>query len=152
MKLTLAKLWKYLRFPKSVQLFIMRLFQDVFLVGVTGVIFNDKNEVLVFKHVYRAHSWSLPGGYIKSGEHPLEGIEREIFEESGLVVSADSLVKTRTDRSSARLDFCCVGKYIGGEFKPTHEVTEYGFFSQENLPHLRTNQLVLIDRALKQRK
>lgn len=152
MKLLLAKLWKFLHLPKNIQLFIMRIFQDVFLIGVTGIIFNDKNEVLVFKHVYRTHSWSLPGGYIKSGEHPQEGIEREIFEESGLVVSADELLKTRTDRSSARLDLCFVGKFIGGDFKPTHEVTEYGFYSLENLPLLRNNQLFLIVQALKQRK
>ncbi|MCB9813162.1 MAG: NUDIX domain-containing protein [Pseudomonadales bacterium] len=151
MKLLLAKLWKFLRFPKNIQLFIMRRFQDVFLIGVTGIIFNEKNEVLVFKHVYRAHSWSLPGGYIKSGEHPLEGVEREILEESGLIVSADELLIIRTDRSSARIDFCCIGLFIGGEFKPTHEVVEYGFYSLENLPLLRKNQLFLIDQALKQR-
>ncbi len=152
MKLIMAKVWKFLHLPKNIQLFLMRIFQDVFLIGVTGIIFNDDNEILVFKHVYRTHSWSLPGGYIKSGEHPQEGIEREIFEESGLVVSADELLKTRTDRTSARLDLCFVGKFIGGDFKPTHEVTEYGFYTLENLPLLRTNQLFLIDQALKQRK
>lgn len=152
MKLLLAKLWKFLHLPKKIQLFLMRVFQDVFLIGVTGIIFNDKNEILIFKHVYRTHSWSLPGGYIKSGEHPQEGIEREIYEESGLVVSADELIKTRTDRTSARLDLCFVGKFIGGDFKPTHEVTEYGFYTLENLPLLRKNQLFLIDQALKQRK
>jgi len=106
----------------------MRFFQDQFLVGVTGIIFNDKKEVLLFKHVYRAHQWSLPGGYLKSGEHPREGLEREIKEESGLVVSADELLKTRTDRETARLDICYVGCYVGGDFVPTHEVSEYGFF------------------------
>ena len=151
MKLLLAKLWKLLCLPKNLQLFAMRRLQDQFLVGVTGVIFNEKNEVLLFKHVYRAHQWSLPGGYMKAGEHPREGVEREIFEESGLVVSADELLKTRTDRDSARLDICCVGVFIGGDFKPTHEVTQYGFFSQDALPLLRKNQILLIDTALKQR-
>ncbi len=152
MKLFLAKLWKFFHFPKNIQLFIMRLFQDAFLIGVTGIFFNEKNEILVFKHVYRAHSWSLPGGYIKSGEHPQEAIEREIFEESSLLVSADELLKTRTDRTSARIDFCFVGAFIGGDFKPSHEVSEYGFFSLENLPLLRKNQLLLIDQALRQRR
>ena len=152
MKLFLSKVWKLLSLPKNLQLFIMRIFQDQFLIGVTGIIFNEKNEVLLFKHAYRAHSWSLPGGYMKAGEHPKEGIEREIFEESGLVVSADELLKTRTDRDSARLDICCVGVFIGGDFKPTHEVTEYGFFSQDSFPLLRKNQIFLIDAALKQKK
>lgn len=130
----------------------MQLFQDVFLIGVTGIIFNENDEVLVFKHVYRTHAWSLPGGYIKSGEHPQESLEREILEESGLVVSADELIKTRTNRSSPRLDLCFVGLYIGGDFKPSHEVTEYGFFAQEDLPLLRSNQIILINQALRQRK
>lgn len=129
----------------------MRFVQDQFLVGVTGVIFNEKNEVLLFKHTYRTHAWSLPGGYMKAGEHPREAIEREIKEESNLVVSIDDSLKTRTDRDSARLDMCYTGVFIGGDFVPTHEVSEYGFFSQDTLPLLRKNQVFLIDEALKQR-
>lgn len=127
----------------------MRLFQDQFLVGVTGIIFNDKNQILLFKHSYRSHSWSLPGGYLKGGEHPREALEREIKEESGLVVSVDDALKTRTDRDTARLDICYTGILIGGEFKPSQEVTEYGFFDQNSLPLLRKNQLFLIDESRK---
>jgi len=150
-KTFLAKLWKALHLPKGLQLLAMRFLQDQFLVGVTGIIFNDKNEVLLFKHVYRSHAWSLPGGYLKSGEHPREALEREIKEESGLVVSVDESLKTRTDRDSARLDMCYIGVLIGGDFKPTHEVSEYGFFTQDKLPLLRKNQLFLIDEAIRQR-
>lgn len=130
----------------------MRFVQDQFLVGVTGVIFNEKNEVLLFRHTYRAHAWSLPGGYMKAGEHPREALEREIKEESHLVVSIDDSLKTRTDRDTARLDMCYTGVFIGGDFVPSHEVVEYGFFSQDTLPLLRKNQVFLIDEALKQRQ
>ena len=150
MKSILAKIWKALRLPKGLQLFVMRFTQDQFLVGVTGVIFNEKNEVLLFKHRYRSHAWSLPGGYLKGKEHPREGLEREIKEESGFVVSVDESLKTRTDREEARLDMCYIGVFIGGEFTPTAEVSEYGFFSQEKLPLLRKNQIFLIDEAIKQ--
>jgi len=148
----LGKIYKALHLPKNIQLLVMRFFQDQFLVGVTGIIFNDKNEVLLFKHTYRSHAWSLPGGYLKSGEHPREGLEREIKEESGLVVSVDESLKTRTDRDSARLDMCYTGVLIGGDFKPTREVSEYGFFAMDKLPLLRKNQLFLIDEVLKQKK
>jgi len=151
MKTFLAKIYRALHLPKDLQLLVMRFFQDQFLVGVTGIIFNDKNEILLFRHTYRAHAWSLPGGYLKSGEHPAEALEREIKEESGFVVSVDDSLKTRTDRDSARLDMCYTGILIGGDFTPTHEVSEYGFFTQDKLPLLRQNQVFLIDEALKQR-
>ena len=141
-----------MRIPKRMQLFIMRLLQDQFLVGVTGIIFNEKSEILLFKHDYRAHAWSLPGGYLKAGEHPIEGLEREIKEESGFVVSVDDSLKTRTDRGAARLDICYTGVIIGGDFVPSHEVSEFCFFSQDNLPLLRSNQVILIDIALKERR
>jgi len=151
MKSFLAKVWKLLNMPKGLQLFFMRFFQNQFLVGVTGVIFNDKNEVLLFKHTYRQHSWSLPGGYLKSGEHPKEALEREIKEESNLVVSVDESLKTRTDRTSSRLDMCYIGVFIGGEFIKSEEVSEYGFFSQDKMPLLRSNQVFLIEEALQQK-
>ena len=150
MKSLLAKLYKALHLPKRIQLLAMRFFQDQFLVGVTGIILNDQKEILLFKHTYRSHAWSLPGGYLKSGEHPREALEREIKEESGLVVSVDESLNTRTDRDTARLDMCYVGVLIGGDFTPTHEVSEYGFFTQDKLPLLRKNQVFLIDEVLKQ--
>lgn len=130
----------------------MRIFQDQFLIGVTGVIFNEKDEVLLLKHTYRQTQWSLPGGYIKSKEHPFEALEREVKEESGFVVSGDRQLKIRTDRESARLDLTVVGKFIGGEFQPSHEISDYGFFSSENFPHISRNQLLLIEYALQDRK
>lgn len=148
MKSLLAKIYKALHLPKNLQLSIMNLTQDRFLVGVTGVILDSDNKILLFKHTYRSHPWSLPGGYLKAGEHPREGLEREIKEESGLIVSVDESVKTRTDREFARLDLCYTGVLIGGEFTPTHEVTEYGFFAVDELPLLRQNQVFLIDLVL----
>ncbi|MDP2692840.1 MAG: NUDIX domain-containing protein [bacterium] len=152
MKSVFAKVWKLLNLPTGVQLFFMRLFQNQFLIGVTGIIFNEKNEVLLFKHTYRQHSWSLPGGYLKSGEHPTEALEREINEESNLVVSIDESLKTRTDRTSARLDMCYTGVFIGGEFIPSKEVSAYGFFSKDQMPLLRSNQVFLIDEAFQQKR
>lgn len=148
----LTGLWRLLHLPKTWQLSFMRLFQDQFLVGVTGVIFNEKNEVLLLRHSYREQNgWSLPGGYIKAKEHPKEGLEREIKEESGLVVSADTRYKIRTDRETARLDIVYVGTFIGGQFRPSAEVTEAKFFPFESLPLIWKDQLVLIKKILERR-
>lgn len=151
MKTLLTKAWRALSLPKGIQISVMRMFQAQFLIGVTGVIFNEKYEVLLFKHTYRSTSWSLPGGYSKSKEHPLETLEREVMEESGLIVSADEQINIRTDRDTSRLDVTVVGTFIGGEFKPSHEVSECGFFSLNDLPQISKNQLLLIEHTLRAR-
>jgi len=133
------------------EIFFSQTLETIRPVKRCPVIFNEKKEVLLFKHTYRQHAWSLPGGYLKSGEHPKEALEREIKEESGLVVSVDESLKTRTDRDSSRLDMCYVGVFIGGEFTPSHEVSEYGFFSQDKIPLLRSNQVFLIEAARQQK-
>ena len=152
MKGLLLVLWRKLNFSKHFQLNIIRMFQDQFLVGVTGLIFNEKNEVLLFKHTYRQTSWSLPGGYMNGKEHPKEALAREIKEESGFTVSIDWRMKVRTDRETARLDISYIGTYIGGEFVAAKEVSEARFCSLQNLPPIRRNQLFLIENALEQRE
>ena len=148
MKTSLAKIWRFLRLPKDIQLFVMRVFQDQFLIGVTGVILDENDKVLLFKHTYREKQWSLPGGYIKSKEHPFEALEREIEEESGLIISGDKQLNIRTDRQSSRLDLTIVGRFIGGEFRPSSEVSEIGFFTFGDLPIISKNQLLLIESVL----
>ena len=148
MKSLLAKIWKVLHLPKNIQILIMRIFQDQFLIGTTGIIFNEKNQILLFNHTYRQHSWSLPGGYVKSGEHPGEGLEREIKEESNLTVNADEQFKLRTDRDTGRIDVTYIGTFISGQFQKSHEVSQAGFFSFDRLPLLSKTQLLLINEAL----
>ena len=75
----LLKVWKVLRLPTNLQLFFMRRLNDQFLIGVTGIIFDNQDKILLFRHTYRdLDTWSLPGGYIKAREHPKEALEREI--------------------------------------------------------------------------
>lgn len=148
MKRTLAKIWRMLKLPKHVQLFIMRLTNDAFLVGVTGIIVNTHNEVLLLKHTYRQTPWSLPGGYLKAGEHPLEGMEREIFEETGLQVKGEKIIRTSHDRDTARLDITCFGRYVSGTFVESAEVIELGFFAFDSFPHIGKKQKKLITFAL----
>lgn len=58
-----------------------------------------KNEILFLKRcalVPWPHTWGLPAGKIKDNQIPLQAIVREIFEETGLVVSQDALVLLKT--------------------------------------------------------
>ncbi|OGV91643.1 hypothetical protein A2783_00295 [Microgenomates group bacterium RIFCSPHIGHO2_01_FULL_45_11] len=148
MKSFLLKIWQLLKLPKNLQLFVVRKVEDQFLVGATGVVFNDQNQILLLKHTYRGpNSWHLPAGYIKAGEHPKEGLEREIKEETGFTVSIDDRLKIRTDRDSPRLEIIYLGAFIGGDFRPSAEVSAAKFFSFDKLPSLPKDQLIFINRA-----
>lgn len=148
----LLKFWKLLPFNKNFRLFLIRFFQDQFLIGVTGIIFNAKDEVLLFKHTYRKITWSLPAGYLNAKEHPVEGLAREIEEESGFIVSIDDRLDIKTDRETARLEVSYIGTYLGGEFNKSAEVDDYGFYNQDKLPLILKNQYLLIREALEKRK
>lgn len=152
MKSVLLTLWRVLHLPKSWQLALVRLTHDEFLVAVAGIILNDQDDVLLFKHTYRKSPWGLPGGYISAKEHPKEALEREIKEESGYTVAIDDRIKIRTDRDSARLEIVYVGTFIGGDFKPSKEVSEAQFFAFEELPLLPNDQLLLIKRGIEHRQ
>lgn len=148
----LLKLWGILHLPTNIQLYLMRFVNDQFLIGATGIFLNGKDEILLVKHTYRNRNrWSLPGGYIKSREHPKEGLEREVQEETGMVVSADERLKIRTDRDFARLDITYKGTFIGGEFKRSKEVSEAQFFPFHELPLLAKDQLLFIEEVINQK-
>lgn len=36
--------------------------------------------------------WGIPGGKLESGESPLEGLSREVFEETGIIISCESFL------------------------------------------------------------
>lgn len=153
MQQLLTKAWKLLPLKKNLQLSIMRFTQDEFLVGVTGVILNEHNEILIVNHSYRdGEYWSLPGGYIKGKEHPKEGLKREIEEETGLIVHVEEEVKIWTDRQTARLDISLHGKHIGGNLKLSDELINARFFKYDELPLLSPNQRKLIKHVLKTKK
>jgi ADP-ribose pyrophosphatase YjhB (NUDIX family) len=145
----LLKIYKKLNLSKTFQLYIQRILNDQFLIGVTGVIFNENDEILLFKHSYRQTLWSLPGGYLKGGEHPKAGLAREIEEESGFKVNVLKIIMTIEDENAARLDMSYYGKFLSGTFKKSSEVTEYKFFSIKELPKLIDNQYVQIKEGYK---
>lgn len=58
-------------------------------VATSGLILNDQGNFLVVRraaHDSHPNIWELPGGAIDHGEHPKEGMKREIKEETGLDV------------------------------------------------------------------
>lgn len=63
------------------------------LVGVVGVVFDQRGRVLLAEHVFRTDFvWGLPGGWLERGEDPAQAIQREIEEELALKVQVKQLL------------------------------------------------------------
>lgn len=64
-------------------------------VGAGGVVLNDRRELLVVSEKHRRTSrpyYKLPGGALHPGEHLVEGVLREVLEETGVEARFESLV------------------------------------------------------------
>lgn len=107
---------------------------------VTGVIV-DGDKVLLGS---RAHdpvkgAWDLLGGFLETGEHPEDGLRREIKEETGLEVTEAKFLGMFIDKypdygyDTLNIAYLCE---VTGEPKANDDVEELKWFSLNNLPEL----------------
>jgi ADP-ribose pyrophosphatase YjhB (NUDIX family) len=106
----------------------------------------DGDRVLLARRSYAPWKdlWGSPGGFVESGEHPVETVEREVLEETGLRVEVTGYLGVWVDRyaddpgdeEAAVID---VAYYLArrggvvGEPDPA-EVSEIGWFAWDELP------------------
>ena len=64
------------------------------VLGVAAVIWNGRGDVLLIRRAKepRKGQWSLPGGKLEFGETLIEGVRREVREETGLEVEILGLI------------------------------------------------------------
>jgi len=114
-------------------------------VDVRGAVFRG-DELLMVREVIDG-GWTLPGGWADVGEEPHSAVEREVFEEAGLRVSAVRLVgvydANRIEDSlplfhAYKLVFQC--EALGGELTTSSETSEVRFFPVEALPSPLSSQ------------
>ena len=136
MKKAFLKIWRIL--PSWLQGVLSRIIRPLFQVFAAAVILDqDKNIFLVKSTYQRFHPWGLPGGSLEYGEHPEKAVIREVLEETGLHVCIERLLLVNSwlpDRVG--LYYLC--KIIDGTFNPSDEVSEFAYFSPDNLPDVRS--------------
>ena len=68
---------------------------------VHALIVNRVNEILLIKRVSHAEMfpnlWDIPGGTLKDGEDPTNGVTREVREETGLSIDKLNLFTYTSD-------------------------------------------------------
>ena len=129
----------------------MRLTHARFTVTAGAVIFNDKGEVLLLKHRFRAGSgWGLPGGFMEAGEQPVEAVRRELREEIGLEVDDVNVIAARSFKKPQQVEVLFCGR-ANADVKPLNmEIERAEWFAIDALPEgLPRDQRDYIERAAK---
>jgi ADP-ribose pyrophosphatase YjhB (NUDIX family) len=113
------------------------------LVGVGAVIVDDTCRVLLIRRGTepRKGEWSIPGGLIELGETLIEGVQREVTEETGLIVTPQAVVEvvdriykvSGTEDVRVRyhyvvIDYWC--RVIGGDLRPSSDALEVAWVSR----------------------
>lgn len=110
-------------------------------VDVRGVVFNERDELLMVRETNDHNRWTLPGGWADVNETPSEATAREVREESGYEVEAVKLLalwdKTRHDHPPDmiyiyKVFFLC--ELTGGEARSSMETSEVSWFAEDDLP------------------
>lgn len=107
-----------------------------------GAVCVDNGRVLLAR---RAHPpfegfWDIPGGFLDEGEAPLDGLRRELREETGLEVEPQRFLGIWMDRyggdstAEATLNLYWTARVVGGDAAPADDVSELRWFNRDELP------------------
>ena len=137
----LPRLWGlsfYLPIPYGFRLTVLRFIGYSFMVGTGAVIRSQDGKYLLARHTYpigesRHEVWGIPGGTVDRYENIKETIRREVSQELGLAIAVGKLLLVDVSLAP-RLDFFFDCRVLDGEFRPSSEVAEIGYFDLEAPP------------------
>lgn len=121
-------IWR--RLPKSPKLrrFVVKQANVKFLAGILGLVYAENGDILIVKHTYKPIPWGLPSGALKR-ERPVDGLTREIREETGFEITGQTVVDVLFDPVLTELAVVIKARLLGGMFVPCPEVSDFKFIS-----------------------
>jgi ADP-ribose pyrophosphatase YjhB (NUDIX family) len=112
-------------------------------VEVRGMLFNEKNEILMVEEKLDKGKWSIPGGWADIGFSPKEMIIKEMKEETGLDVKVVKVLAILDKKFynhpeepfyTYKIVFLC--EKISGKLRNTFDIDDVKFFPLNSLPPL----------------
>lgn len=110
--------------------------------GCSATIFDEQGRILLTRRADNGQ-WCLPGGGMEPGESAAEACEREVFEETGLIVRVKRLVGVYShpdqlvvypDGNKAQIVALHFEVEIkGGQLGLSNETTEARYFAREEI-------------------
>jgi ADP-ribose pyrophosphatase len=117
-------------------------------VAVGAVVFKGDKVLLVLRSKPPAENqWSIPGGCVELGETLQEAAEREILEETGIIIRAGEPVYTfdvieKDDRGLIRFHYVILdlaADYIRGEVKAGNDAVDVSWVSSKDISGLNVS-------------
>ena len=118
------------------------------LVAVGAVVFKEYRVLLVLRAKPPAENhWTIPGGSVELGETLQEAAEREIREETGLIIQAGEPVYTfdvieRDSKGEILFHYVIVdlaADYVSGELRPGDDATDVCWASFRDVESLKVS-------------
>jgi ADP-ribose pyrophosphatase YjhB (NUDIX family) len=80
--------------------------------------------------------WDLPGGFLNEGEHPLDGLRRELREETGLEIEPTEFLGAWIEEYAGRkvLALTWLVRIVSGEPAAADDLVELRWFAADELP------------------
>jgi ADP-ribose pyrophosphatase YjhB (NUDIX family) len=102
----------------------------------------DDGRILLGKRAHEpdAGRWDLLGGFLDDGEHPLDGLRRELREETGAEVEPGAFLGIYMDTYGEGPDVANVlnivweARIVSGEPEPADDVAELRWFARDEPP------------------
>jgi ADP-ribose pyrophosphatase YjhB (NUDIX family) len=105
--------------------------------GVQALVERDGMLLLVRRALDPGRGkWDLPGGFLREGEHPADGLLRELREETGLDVALGPFVGVWLDPYEGRtvLGLTYAGTAAPGAGRAADDVAQLAWFRPDELP------------------
>jgi len=130
-----------------------RIFTQTF--GVVGAIIEKEGKILLVKEAKKKRDtgkWNHPAGWIELGEDPIEGVKREVKEETGLdftpthILGIYSLVRKDLKPIHHPIKIIFIGDISDEETKElSDDVSEKKWFTPEEIENMDSNTLRDLD-------